>query len=181
MINIIIDIFKNQAREHKVIKAFYYNKNYELGTGKEIHPLFWLEDPITGTNQSNMFRSSVNFSILFVPGSNDNISNLQSICFSIGLNIIERIKANRESIISINPDWTFMTLRDYYDNNACGCRFSVNLNIVNMQNLCLIEDQFDPNKQFEDNSILPNFDLKTSDGCDIFTNKLPVFDLKTSK
>lgn len=40
MIESIIDIFRQQAREHKLIKAFYYGRNYELGSGKEAYPLF---------------------------------------------------------------------------------------------------------------------------------------------
>lgn len=181
MINNILSIFRQQAQEHKTIKAFYYNRNYELGSGNEAHPLFWLEDPIYGRNQDNVFINSVNFSILFLPTTEESVSHLQNLAFSIGLNIMERIKKNLHSGINIRPDWTYTSLRDYYDNNSCGCRFSVNFTQVNMQNLCLIDEQFDTDKVFEETEILKDFDVSSAVNCDIFSQKLPDFDIKTRK
>ncbi|MBK5722110.1 hypothetical protein JGH11_14625 [Dysgonomonas sp. Marseille-P4677] len=181
MIKTILNIFRQQAQEHKTIKAFYYNRNYELGSGNEAHPLFWLEDPVYGRNENNVFSNSVNFSILFLPTTEESISHLQNLAFSIGLNIIERIKKNPLSEISIRPDWTYTTLREYYDNNSCGCRFSINFTQVNMQNLCLIEEQFDVEKEFDDAEILKSFDVSATPNNDIFYQKLPDFDIKTRK
>ena len=181
MIESIINILRTQARQHKTIRAFYYNRNYELGNGKEAHPLFWLEDPLIGRNQDNIFTNSVNFSILFLPVTEESVSHLQNLAFSIGLNIIERIKKNPSLGISIRPDWTYTTLKNYYDNNACGCRFSVNFTQVNMQNLCLIDEQFDEEKEFENLSSLSGFSIPASGSVEIFEGKLPEFDIKTSK
>jgi hypothetical protein len=176
MINSILNIFRRQAREHKTIKAFYYNRNYELGNGKENHPLLWLEDPVYGHNQDNVFVNSVSFSVLFIPSTEESVSHLQNLGFSIGLNIIERIKKDTACGISIRPDWTYTTLRDYYDNNACGCRFSINFSQVNMQNLCLIDEQFDTEKEF-----VPDLSGLLPDNTEIFDHKLPDFDIKTRK
>ncbi len=181
MINSIIEMFRRQAREHKTIRSFYYNRNYELGSGNEAHPLFWLEDPLMGRNNANTFANTVNFSILFIPKDDMEIANLQNMAFSIGLNILERIKHDETISVSIVPSWSCLTLRNYYDNNACGCRFTVELIQRNMQNLCLIEEQFDCEKEFEVSKPLNNFDVKTSGTFETFVNKLPVFDLKTSK
>lgn len=181
MIKTIIDTFRQQAREHKTIRAFYYNRTYEQGSGKEMYPLFWLEDPLTGKNENNVFRSSVNFSVLFVPTQNDSVEELQNMAFSIGLNMLERIKADTDSPIGILPDWSYLTLREYYDDDACGCRFSVNFTQRNMQNLCLIEEQFDAEKEFEVKRGLNQFDISPANACEIFSDKLPEFDLKLSK
>lgn len=181
MINNILSTFCRQAREHKSIKSFYYNRNYELGSGNETHPLFWLEDPISGRNQDNVFSNSVNFSILFLPSTQESVSHLQNLAFSIGLNIIERIKKDLHSGTSIRPDWTYTTLRDYYDNNSCGCRFSVNFTQVNMQNLCLIEEQFDADKTFDTADILNGFDIPSAGSGGVVFDKLPDFDIKTRK
>lgn len=181
MINNILSIFRQQAGQHKSIKAFYYNHNYELGSGNEAHPLLWLEDPLNGQNHDNVFTNSANFSILFIPDKEKSVSKLQSLAFSIGLNIIERIKQNPAYGISIRPDWTYTTLRNYYDNNACGCRFSINFTQVNMQNLCLIEDQFDTNGTLVKDNMLTDFDLSPANNCEVFTHKLPEFDIKTRK
>ena len=181
MINLIVNTFREQARCHKAIKSFYYNRNYEIGNGNELHPMFWLEDPVTGRNQSNIFTGSVNFSILFIPANEKEVITLQNMGFSIGLNIIERIKQDKSQPISILPSWSYMTLRDYYDNNACGCRFSVDFNQLNMQNLCLIDEQFDNGKTLSESDTFNHFDIAHSDSHDVFSGKLPVFDLKTSK
>lgn len=178
MINSIVDIFREQARCHKSIQSFYYNRNFELGSGNEAHPMLWLEDPITGRNQSNLFVNSVNFSVLFIPDNNNDELKLQNLAFSVGLNIIERIKHQQSDKLTILPDWTYITLRNYYDNNACGCRFSVNFNQLNMQNLCLIDEQFDNNLAFHKTDSVNSFNTKHEE---IFSDKLPVFDLKTSK
>ena len=182
MIESIIDIFRQQAREHKLIKAFYYGRNYELGSGKEAYPLFWLEDPLRGNNRNNTFSNSVSFSILFLPQSEESVSHLQNLAFSTGLNIIERIKQGRDTLgIFITPDWDYMTLSDYYDDNAAGCRFSVNFTQANMQNLCLIDQQFDTSKEFEKGQTLKSFDLSPASNCEVFVNKFPDFDLKIKK
>lgn len=182
MIQSIIDIFGRQAREHKAIKAFYYNRNYELGSGREMHPLLWLEDPVSGDNRDNMFVNSVNFSVLFIPKDNAEVVKLQDIAFSIGLNIIERIRKHQnEYRIAVQPGWSYTTLRDYYDNNACGCRFSVDFSQMNMQNLCLIDEQFDEDGTFGECKVLEDFDVSPSSNCEVFSNKLPVFELKTKK
>jgi len=182
MINSIINIFYNQARQHKSLKAFYYGRNYELGSGKENYPLLWLEDPLKGYNQNNVFANSVNFSVLFLPDKEHTTASLQSLAFSIGLNIIERIKRySNELGVSIQPNWSYLTLSDYYDDNACGCRFSVSFTQGNMQNLCLIDEQFEEDKQFDTVSLLKDFDINPANNCEVFTDKFPVFDLKTRK
>lgn len=180
MISSLIDIFCTQAREHKLITSFFYNRSYEQGSGREAHPLLWLEDPIYGRNEGNVFVNSVNFSILFVPSDEDSVADLQNLAFSVGLNIIERIK-DQDNGLSVRPDWSFVTLRDYYDNGACGCRFTVNLIQPNMQNLCLIDEQFDADARFETESLLPQFAAAKADGQTVFVNKLPEFNLKTTR
>jgi len=181
MITTIINIFRKQAREHKAIKAFYYNRNYELGSGKDKYPLFWLECPINGKNQDNTFSNSVNFSILFTPDKDKSIEELQNLAFSMGLNIIERIKQDRDSDISILPNWSYTTLRNYYDDSAIGCRFSVNFTQRNLQNLCLIDEQFDAGKEFDASSPLKDITTDPASNCEIFVSKFPKFDLKTRK
>lgn len=181
MINTIIETFRRQAREHKTIKAFMYGRNYEKGSGKDRYPLFWLEDPMTGRNQDNTFLNTVNFSVLFIPSKDQKAEHLQALAFSIGLNIIERIKADKQALISVSPNWTYLTLSDYYDDSACGCRFTVNFVQRNMQDLCLIDEQFDTEKEFEVQERFADFELSGSDTCEVFSGKLPDFNLKTKK
>ena len=181
MVRSIIDSFCKQAREHKAIKAFYYNKVYEHGSGKEKYPLFWLEDPVYGRNRDNIFQNMVNFSVLFLPEKGRDVADLQNMAFSVGLNILERMRQDDNAPFSILPDWTYLTLRNYYDDDACGCRFSVNFVQRNMQNLCLIEEQFEADKEFGTDMLLPEMKIGTANHCEIFANKFPEFNLKTRK
>lgn len=180
MIETIINTFRQLAKSHKTIQSFYYNKNYELGEGNEAHPLLWLEDPIMGNNtgtNGSVFTNSVNFSVLFVPAKGDDIAHLQSLAFSIGLNMIERIKQNRHSYFTIKPDWNYLTLSDYYDNDCAGCRFSCTLVTKNISDLCLLEEQFDDEKEFEDTNTINDFDITVKSNCETFVNKLPDFNI----
>lgn len=181
MITSIINTFRQQAKEHKSIRAFYYDRSYEIGSGKDKYPLLWLECPMIGRNQNNVFSNTMNFSILFIPDKDKTVEDIQNIAFSIGLNIIERMRQDRDSDISILPNWSYLTLRNYYDDNAAGCRFTVNLTHRNMQNLCLIDDQFDTGKVFDTDTTLKGITTSVANNCEIFVNKFPSFDLKTKK
>ena len=50
-----------------------------------------------------------------------------------------------------------------------------------MQNLCLIDEQFGADNQFEDKSLLPDLDMFPANNCEVFVQKLPDFDIKTRK
>lgn len=179
MIDTITQLFRQQAREHKALQSFIYARNYDKGSGKDTYPLFWLEDPIGGSINSNVFDNNLSFCILLLNETND-ISRLQSIAFSIGLNIIERIKKHHKDTINITT-WNYTTLRHYYDDDAVGCRFSIRFNTLNIQNLCLIDEQFDENKSFAKANNMPTFDLQTTNACEHYSDLLPVFDLKLKK
>jgi hypothetical protein len=175
MIESIVNIFREQAREHQSIQAFYYGREYEQGNGRERHPLLWLEDPLTGENKDTLFVNSLNFSVLFIPKEGNDVAGLQNRAFAIGLNILERIKQQQYKYkMRLVPGWTYLTLRDYYDNNSCGCRFSADFCQANTQNLCRLEEQFDAYGELHETG--ENASLQ--DGR--FSAQLPHFDLKAN-
>lgn len=175
MISQIIEIFRKQAREHVAIKSFLYNRNYEKGSGNDIYPLMWLEDPIQGRNLKALFSNSVNFAILLTGA--ESVEYYQNLAFNIGLNIIERIK--KDTTISSVNSWDYTTIRDYYDDNASGCRFSVNFNTLNQQDRCNLDLHFDENGEFSTGETLNDFNVLPSNGCEVFADKLPTFTIPT--
>lgn len=184
MINTIINTFKDLARKHKLIKSFYYDKTYELGEGNELHPMFWLEEPIYATNTGNNgqgFYVTVSFSILLIPNEDRNEQRCQELALSAGLNIIEKIKRDEDSPVTVKPDWSWVTVSDYYDNNASGIRFTVNMFIPNISNWCVLDEQFDDDKEFEVKEPLNDFDVNPNSKCEVFTNKPLDFDLKIKR
>jgi hypothetical protein len=141
-----------------------------------------LEQDLYGKNggqNGNYFTNSINFSILIIPKKNDRTIYLQSLAFSAGLNIIESIKQDKDCEFYIQPDWSYITLVDYYDDNSVGCRFSLNLLRKNGENLCFLDNHFNPDKQFDLPEAINDFDIEPDGSCEIFTNKPLKFNLKT--
>ncbi|NDV83960.1 hypothetical protein [Bacteroides sp. 51] len=184
MINTVVDTFRELSRKHKLIKSFYYDKNYELGEGNEVHPLFWLEEPIYAKNKGSeggAFTITANFCILLIPTNDMDVLRCQSLALSAGLNMIEKLKFDEYAELSVLPDWTWVTLSDYYDNNASGIRFTVNLSLKNISNYCLLGEHFDDNKEFETKEVLNSFDVNAKSKCETFVNKPLSFDLKLKR
>lgn len=173
----IVNFFYELAREHKLINGFIYGRSYEKGIGNEAHPIMWLDDPITGTSIRNTIRYTVNLDILGLPTNDDEVLAVQTAALNTGLSIVERI--NQVKVVTgLSTDgFSFITLRDYYDNAAAGQRFTINVIAANPVNRCA--DDFDPSKQFPTVQAMPDFATDNPDGCAIFNDGpgLPNFKL----
>jgi len=122
MIDRIVQIFKDTARKHKLIKSFYYNPTYEIGIGNEMLPLFWLESPmyIKNYGQSGAgIEFNINFTIQVIPNEDNDEVKCETLAFSTGLNIIEYIKKynQRHKLFKIQDNWTALTLSGKNDKN----------------------------------------------------------------
>lgn len=176
----VVDILYELAKQHLSIKSFVYDSVNEIGNGSELYPLFWLEDPILlNSTAANIIRVDFNFSITEVPTNNSEVKAVQDRCFVTGLAIIEKLRELKAITGLSVVDFSAVSLRRYYDNNAAGYRFSVTVNRVNPQNLCKLDEEFDPGKEFPKTDNLPKFDTDNKNGCAIFSDKpgLPKFDL----
>jgi hypothetical protein len=184
MLEQIYKLFRERARRHLLIKSFHYTRTYNLGSGKDFYPAFVLEQDLYGKNggqNGNYITNTCNFSILIVPKKNERVIWLQSLAFSAGLNIIESIKQDKECEFYIQPDWSYISLVDYYDDNAVGCRFSLNIISKNLEDLCFLPEHFNDNKDFEKSIGINDFDINPQNGCEIYTNKPLKFNLPTKK
>lgn len=190
MINKIVATFKDVCRKHKLIKSFIYNRTYELGGGNDVHPLVWLEEPIYLTNfaQSGAgFQYQVNFSVLLIPKQCGlTFQECQNLALSAGLNIIEYFKkyySKRENkgLFKVRDGYSGITLQHYYDDDAAGARFSVVFEIVNPTNICLLDEQFDEDKEFEVKELINDFTITPANNCTTFVDKLPDFNIPTTR
>ena len=173
----IVDTLFELARQHKAIHAFRYDASVETGTGTETYPLLWLEDPILANNyDARLLRVDFNFSVTAIPETKKQVKPVQDDCFAIGLSIIEKLRRIQHCTLLSIISFSAVTLRDYYDNGAAGVRFSVTANRLNPQNLCRLDEHFDPHKAFPLPHDLPHFDVA---GSAVFSNKpeLPSFNL----
>lgn len=172
MINNIVNTFYRLAKQHKLIKTFVYNQVSKLqGIGGEKHPLFFLEDSIL-VSQSNindgMSQVQVNFEVLLTPQFLENydveqptVEDCQNLAYHIALNIIAKMREEyNDGDSDIYPNsYSFITLRNYYDNAAAGVRCSLNLKVRNDISFCDLDEHFDENKEFEVEKYLS--DIKT--------------------
>lgn len=174
----IVDTFYDMARQHKLIKGFKYGKPSEKGAGTDLYPLTWVDDPINGqtvasaTVKLGLIRQSVSVDILGLPADDNDVLAVQKAAYVVGLSYAEKLKEYAGVTID---SFSWITLRDYYDDNAAGVRFTYYVNGANPINLC--GDFFDPTKEFNKESLLPAFVADHPDGCAVFNNNktLPNF------
>lgn len=174
----IVNFFYELARQHKRLKGFTYNKAYRKGAGNSMYPLLWLDDPIAGQAVGDgVIRWTVNADFLGLPKDADEVPAVQAGAFDAALSLIEQIRKVRATTGVSIEGFNFLSLRDYYDDNAAGYRFTMTLNQANPVNRCL--EDFDPAKTFPAMKSLPDFNVDHPDGGAIFsdTKGLPNFKL----
>lgn len=159
----IVDLLHEQARQHKAIRGFAYGKSYEKGGEGVAYPLVWVDDPVYMQSVNNGLRYTVNFDVLGIPGKRGNVAAVQDAAQAVGLDILERLKQIRTDT-GCHPDgFSAVSLRDYYDDNAAGWRFTAYFISANPVPRCA--EHFDPEKRlpavdtFRNKPYLPNFSL----------------------
>lgn len=172
----IVNFFYELARQHKRIKGFNYDKSYDKGAGNDAYPLVWLDDPIYGQSVgTNVVQYTCNVDFLGLPKDEAEVPTVQAEAFLVGLTFAEKIKLIRNVTGFSVERFNFISLRDYYDDNAAGFRFTFTINQANPVDRCA--EDFDPEKQFNKIDALPDFKTDNPDGCAVFSDKkgLPNF------
>lgn len=174
----IINLFYELARQHKQMKGFRYGKTSDKGAGTDIYPLTWVDDPISGQSPKDaVIRYTVNVDILGLPEDDNDVLNVQSAAFLAGLSYREQIKTTAQTLGFSVESLSFISLRQYYDDNAAGFRFTYYIVAANPLNRC--ESNYDPSKQFTVDEPLPDFKTENPNGCAVFNDKggLPNFSI----
>lgn len=202
MINSIIRTFYNISKEHKLVRQFKYDRlSKGSGIGEENHPLVFLEDPIyvgDSTLNDGSVRCTVNFDVVMTPQAFENFNvvkqltpeECQSVAHSIALNFVAKIRDIKKNYDLYDEneyntsmeviEYSFVTLRNWYDNNASGVRCTMIISLDNPINLCDLEEHFDEDKEFDLGELMNNVDTDGAEGCPssaIFSYKLPKFSL----
>lgn len=194
----IINRFYNLAKEHNYIKSFTYDRlSKGAGLGDEKHPHFFLEDPIyihPYKPLDGKVKVTVNFNIVLTPQSLENwnikqpsTAVTQSVAHMIANNMVAKIRDDYTKFIEQynQPDYfnmeiidySFVTLKNWYDNKAEGVRCTINVYVKNDIDLCDIDSNFNPDKELDVNNYLPDITIDEVDGCATFDYKLPNFKL----
>lgn len=173
----IVNFFYELARQHDRIKGFKYGKPGAKGAGNDAYPLVWVDDPILGqsTGTGATIQYTVNVDFLGIPTDEDEVGTVQTEALVVALTFVEKIRQVRQTSGFSTERFQFITLREYYDDNAAGVRFTFGINQANPVNRCA--EDFDPLKQFPTVQALPVFEVDDADGCAVFTDKkgLPNF------
>lgn len=171
----IVNFWYELARENKAIKGFIYGRNGAKGAGNEFYPLTHLDDPILGQSQGDTIRYTCNVDILGIPDGDVSVQEVQAAAFEVGLAYWQKIKDTRGAFRV--ESFNFISLSEYYDNDAAGHRFTYSIVSANPIDKCI--EYFDPTKQFPTVDALPDFKTDAPDGCAVFNEKggLPNFKL----
>lgn len=172
----IVNAFYELARQHKQIKGFRYGKTSDKGAGTDNYPLTWVDDPIQGQSQAdNVLTYIVNVDILGLPENEDDVLAVQTAAFKVGLSYREQLREIQNVTGLRVSSISFISLRQYYDDNAAGYRFTYMVVSSNPLDRC--EINYDPNKELSRDNPLPDFKTENPTGCAIFNNKkgLPNF------
>lgn len=172
----VVNIFYELARTNKTVRGFQYKKAYEKGAGNDMYPLVWLDDPIIARSAPRLeqIEYTANVDFLDIPETDADVERIQSEAQIIGLAFIERMREKYTMLGSITA-FNSITLRNYYDDNAAGQRFTFTLVLANPVDRCA--EYFDESKVFDLKTGLPEFSVDHPSGCAIFSDILPKFDV----
>lgn len=187
----IVDTFYKLSKEHKLVRSFIYDRiSKKKGTGEQLYPQVFLEDPIYINKSQPLQRQipiQVNFDITCLPHAfnNYNVEQLteeqcQNVCHEIALSFISKIRQDNKNILKDTfqgieiDEYSFLTLRNWSDDNASGIRCTLNLLVDSDIQLCDIDEHFDPEKEFDLGNILKDINTDDPVSCNAtFDYKLP--------
>ena len=179
----VVNVFYEIARQYKPLRSFRYGSPSGKGAGNDAYPMMWVDDPIRGATNggTNLLRFTVNVDFLGIPQNDKEVLSVQQEAFKAGILCADQInkqfdssKVMRRDVTKV-VDYSFITLREYYDDNAAGVRFTYIVETVNPADLCA--DEFDKNKTFNKNKVLPDMTINNSAGCALFNRGLPFIEL----
>lgn len=185
----IVNTFYNLAEKHKLVRSFTYDRvSKKKGTGEQLYPLVFLECPIYINKSQPLQRQipvQVNIDITMLPQAfnNFNVRQLtevecQNLCHQIALSFVSKIRQDNKNIFDRQgleiDNYSFITLRNWGDDNASGIRMTLNLLVDSDIQLCDIDEHFDPDKEFNLSDLLDDIDTDDATGCvGDFSYKLP--------
>ena len=186
MIAQVYNLVKRLSREHKLIQSFKYEMlSKSAGVGEDQYPLVFLEMPLYFGNlevQGGVIPTTFNIDIVLNPQSLENYDveqltdvSCQEIASQIAQQFIARMRnlyKEGESTVNVY-NYSIMTLQRWYDDASYGVRLTVNASVINEINFCLDDDYFDPEKEFNKDTLLQPIDTDDAEGCVNFSWKLP--------
>lgn len=164
MLTDIINILHDVYLRHKGVRTFKYQSeilNNAQGNNEGIQVY------VSSTSYGNLNITTNIFTLEFqcyilqqYDGTPEDLVARQDECVQVAVDVLGMIDYDREyrTMVKLH-DYSIITLDHYTDDDSCGARLSMTLEIASPLNLCELEDNFNetPYEKPEDNEItLPN-------------------------
>lgn len=178
MLKDIVNIIKDVALRHKGVRTFrYQSKIYNNAqNGYETFQVYLDDISHHELNiTTNIFKVSFELYVLTQPSKDtEAILEAQDEAYTIAVDILgylDNMDAYK-GIMSVY-DYSILTLAHYTDDDSCGVRLSVVLQVPSPLNLCTLEDNFNDEPYSGETDTKIDVDEKEIGSLDIKTIKLP--------
>lgn len=145
MLQDLTTILSETFRKYKTVKSFSY-KDITLFNQQGNDEMFQVlveDSPFFELNITNqIFKASYEIYILSTPSKDESsILNVQDTAFDIAVNVIEFIDNNFKGVMSVY-DYSILLLSHFTDNDSCGVKLSIILQVPNPVDLCRYDENF---------------------------------------
>ena len=156
MIKDFVELFKNIALRHKLVRTFRYQEKI-FNNAQNNYKTYQVYMDTISLHQlnitTNIFTSEFELYILSQPDgtSGKTVEDVQSWAFTIAVDILGVLENWDEykGILSLH-DYSILLLDKYSDDNSSGCKLSVVLETPSPLNLCELDDHFNDEPYPED-------------------------------
>lgn len=143
----IIDFILHTALSHKAVNtAKYLDRQLINAQPTNAYIQFILEDsPYAQYHLSNnTFTVTYSADIVGFTSKDMNISEIQSLCYQIGLEVLAKIVRNKDMQRYISLyDYSFLALSHFTDDDSAGQRLTFELVVPNFVDNCSLDDNFE--------------------------------------
>lgn len=147
MLEEVVNILKDLSLKHKLVKSFkYQNSIYTNAQNNNKYFQVVVDDTnihqLLISYQPDIFTSTFDIYILGFVETDNTILNVQSTAYDIAIQLIKKLESldDYKGIIDIH-DYSILTLSHYTDDDSCGAKLTLELNIP--IGFCDIDDYFD--------------------------------------
>jgi hypothetical protein len=161
MIKDFVELFKNIALRHKLVRTFRYQEKM-YNNAQNNYKTYQVYLDTISLHQlnitTNIFTSEFELYILSQPDgtSGNTVEDVQTYAFTIAVDILGALDNWDEykGVLSLH-DYSILLLDKYSDDSSSGCKLSVVLETPSPLNLCELDDHFndEPYEDDEDHEI----------------------------
>lgn len=142
----IIELIKEWCLKYKLSGSFKYQDSILINAQNNNRYLQFIVDDTSIHNlniTSNIFVSTIDLYILGFPKDDNDILEVQSMCYDAAVRILSKIEQDDRyyNIVKIH-DYSIMTVSHFTDDNSSGVKLTIELQLPNPVDYCTLDDNF---------------------------------------